>query len=97
MGEYFERRKILRRLKQIEKLNKEISFEVWSSNPDETTIRFVTSYMTKDEDIDKLLNDKANCYSKAYDIVINGYVPSKKSKEFTSLFKEFDTVTVLPA
>lgn len=29
--------------------------------------------MPKDEDIDKLLNDKANCYSKAYDIVINGY------------------------
>ena len=27
----------------------------------------------KDSDIDKLLNDKANCYSKAYDIVINGY------------------------
>lgn len=27
----------------------------------------------KDNDIDKLLNDKANCYSKAYDIVINGY------------------------
>ena len=27
----------------------------------------------KDEDIDKLLTDKANCYSKAYDIVINGY------------------------
>ncbi len=27
----------------------------------------------KDEDIDKLLIDKANCYSKAYDIVINGY------------------------
>jgi len=27
----------------------------------------------KDEDIDKLLSDKANCYSKAYDIVINGY------------------------
>lgn len=27
----------------------------------------------KDEDVDKLLNDKANCYSKAYDIVINGY------------------------
>lgn len=27
----------------------------------------------KDEDIDKLLNDKGNCYSKAYDIVINGY------------------------
>lgn len=27
----------------------------------------------KDEDIDKLLNDKAHCYSKAYDIVINGY------------------------
>ena len=27
----------------------------------------------KDEDIDKLLSDKGNCYSKAYDIVINGY------------------------
>ena len=29
--------------------------------------------MPKDEDISKLLTDKANCYSKAYDIVINGY------------------------
>ena len=27
----------------------------------------------KNSDIDKLINDKANCYSKAYDIVINGY------------------------
>ena len=27
----------------------------------------------KDSDIDKLINDKANCYSKAYDLVINGY------------------------
>ena len=27
----------------------------------------------KDEDVDKLINDKANCYSKAYDMVINGY------------------------
>ena len=27
----------------------------------------------KDSDIDKLLTDKGNCYSKAYDIVINGY------------------------
>lgn len=27
----------------------------------------------KDEDIDKLLTDKAHCYSKAYDIVCNGY------------------------
>ena len=27
----------------------------------------------KDEDIDKLIDDKGNCYSKAYDIVINGY------------------------
>lgn len=27
----------------------------------------------QDEDIDKLLTDKANCYAKAYDIVINGY------------------------
>ena len=29
--------------------------------------------MPNDEDVDKLLTDKANCYSKAYDIVINGY------------------------
>ena len=29
--------------------------------------------MPKDEDVDKLITDKANCYSKAYDIVINGY------------------------
>ncbi len=29
--------------------------------------------MPKDEDVSKLLTDKANCYSKAYDIVINGY------------------------
>ena len=27
----------------------------------------------KDSDVDKLLMDKAHCYSKAYDIVINGY------------------------
>ena len=27
----------------------------------------------KDSDVDKLLTDKASCYSKAYDIVINGY------------------------
>ena len=27
----------------------------------------------KDEDIDKLINDKEHCYYKAYDIVINGY------------------------
>ena len=29
--------------------------------------------MPKDEDVDKLLTDKADCYSKAYDIIINGY------------------------
>ena len=27
----------------------------------------------KDSDVEKLLTDKAHCYSKAYDIVINGY------------------------
>ena len=27
----------------------------------------------KDSDVDKLITDKANCYSKAYDMVINGY------------------------
>ena len=39
--------------------------------------RFVSSHhpftSPKDEDVDKLLTDKANCYSKAYDMVINGY------------------------
>ena len=29
--------------------------------------------MPKDEDVDKLLTDKAHVYSKAYDIVLNGY------------------------
>lgn len=29
--------------------------------------------MPKEEDIDKLLTDKANCHAKAYDIVFNGY------------------------
>ena len=27
----------------------------------------------KDCDVDKLLTDKANCYSRAYDLVLNGY------------------------
>ena len=27
----------------------------------------------KDEDVDKLIDDKANCYSRAYDLVLNGY------------------------
>lgn len=39
--------------------------------------RYVASHhpftSPKDEDIDKLINDKKNCHSKAYDIVINGY------------------------
>ena len=29
--------------------------------------------MPKDNDVEILLTDKANCYSKAYDMVINGY------------------------
>ena len=29
--------------------------------------------MPREEDLDKLLTDKRNCYAKAYDIVINGY------------------------
>ena len=48
------------------------SFE-WS----EEEKRFMASHhpftSPKDEDIEKLLTDKAHCYSKAYDIVINGY------------------------
>lgn len=37
---------------QIEKLSQEIMFEIWKSASDKTTIRFVTSYMTKQSDID---------------------------------------------
>ena len=48
------------------------SFE-WSEEND----RFMATHhpftAPKDEDVDKLLTDKARCYSKAYDIVINGY------------------------
>ena len=48
------------------------SFE-WS----EEEQRFMASHhpftSPKDEDVEKLLTDKAHCYSKAYDIVINGY------------------------
>ena len=48
------------------------SFE-WSEEEE----RFMACHhpftMAKEEDIDKLLTDKENCYSKAYDIVINGY------------------------
>ena len=48
------------------------SFE-WSEEEN----RFVSCHhpftMPKDSDVDKLLTDKEKCYSKAYDIVINGY------------------------
>ena len=48
------------------------SFE-WSEEEN----RYVSCHhpftMPKDNDVDKLLTDKENCYSKAYDIVINGY------------------------
>ena len=48
------------------------SFE-WSEEEN----RFVACHhpftAPKDEDIDKLLTDKEHCYSKAYDIVCNGY------------------------
>lgn len=39
----------------VKELEKEIMFEVWGSEGDETTIRFVTSYMTTDEDICKVV------------------------------------------
>ena len=39
--------------------------------------RFVAAHhpftSPRKEDIDKLLTDKANCYSRAYDLVLNGY------------------------
>ena len=48
------------------------SFE-WSEEEN----RFVSCHhpftSPKDSDVDKLLNDKANCYSKAYDMFIKGY------------------------
>lgn len=48
------------------------SFE-WSEEENRYTACHHPFTAVKDEDIDKLLTDKANCYSKAYDIVINGY------------------------
>ena len=48
------------------------SFE-WSEEENRYVACHHPFTMPKDEDVDKLLTDKANCYSKAYDIVINGY------------------------
>ncbi len=48
------------------------SFE-WSEEENRYVACHHQFTMPKDEDVDKLLTDKANCYSKAYDIVINGY------------------------
>ena len=48
------------------------SFE-WSEEENRYVACHHPFTMPKDEDVDKLLDDKANCYSKAYDIVINGY------------------------
>lgn len=48
------------------------SFE-WSEEENRYVACHHPFTMTKDEDVDKLLTDKAHCYSKAYDIVINGY------------------------
>ena len=52
-----------------------VDFPVFEWNDEEN--RFVSCHhpftMPKDEDVDKLLTDKANCHAKAYDIVLNGY------------------------
>ena len=48
------------------------SFE-WSEEENRYVACHHPFTMPKDSDVDKLLTDKANCYSKAYDIVINGY------------------------
>ena len=48
------------------------SFE-WSEEEERYMSLHHPFTMPKDCDIDKLLNDKEHCYSKAYDIVINGY------------------------
>ena len=43
----------------------------------ETEDRYVAAHhpftAPKQEDLDKLISDKANCYSRAYDLVLNGY------------------------
>jgi aspartyl-tRNA synthetase len=48
------------------------SFE-WSEEENRYVACHHPFTMPKDEDVDKLLKDKEHCYSKAYDIVINGY------------------------
>ena len=52
-----------------------VDFPVFEWSDEEK--RFVSCHhpftMPKDEDVDKLLTDKANCHAKAYDIVLNGY------------------------
>ena len=52
-----------------------VDFPAFEYSEDEK--RYVASHhpftSPKDSDIEKLFTDKANCYSKAYDIVINGY------------------------
>lgn len=48
------------------------SFE-WSEEEQRYVSQHHPFTAPKDEDVEKLITDKANCYSKAYDIVINGY------------------------
>ena len=48
------------------------SFE-WSEEEQRYTACHHPFTAPNDDCVDKLLTDKANCYSKAYDIVINGY------------------------
>ena len=48
------------------------SFE-WSDEEQRYVSQHHPFTAPKDEDVEKLITDKANCYSKAYDIVINGY------------------------
>ena len=68
--------------KELELINKNEYKLLWVTNfPSfewsEEENRYVSCHhpftAPKDEDIDKLLTDKKNCYSKAYDIVCNGY------------------------
>ncbi len=68
--------------KELELINKDEYKLLWitdfpSFEWSEEENRFISCHhpftAPKDEDIDKLLTDKENCYSKAYDIVCNGY------------------------
>ena len=68
--------------KDLNLINEDTYEFLWVTNfpmyeYDEENNRFVAAHhpftSPNKEDIDKLIEDKANCYSRAYDLVLNGY------------------------